>query len=192
MNKDLYFEYIEDFADYIVSEIEDEELFVAVVGKFDSIKLLLKEVMAYDFVDFENIEIESKIMDGYTDEFVLSLWADEDVLKVGCEKLKRDGEYISPCGDKTYLMEDCSSKVIPLCEDSDLYFVNFDVESNCCDDCDECCSCCCCGDRETVDADEAYYTINGKPVTRVEFDMKCNEVLGKIDDWFCLVCDPTF
>lgn len=99
MNKDsydLYFKYVEEFADFVVGGFEDREgLFVAVVGKFDSIKSLLKEIMAYEFVDFESIEIESEIMSGYTDEFVLSLWVDGEVIKVGCEKLKRDGEYIS-------------------------------------------------------------------------------------------------
>ena len=60
MNKDLYFDCIEDFADYIIDRAEEnEELFIAVIGKFDSIKSLLKETMAYGFVDFESIEIES-------------------------------------------------------------------------------------------------------------------------------------
>ena len=141
MNTDLYFEGIEAFSDYIVDCFEDnEELFIAVIGKFNSIKPLLKEAMIYDFVDFESIEIESENVDGYADEFVLSFWVDGDVLKVGCEKLKRDGKYILPCGDETYLLEDCSSKVIPLCEESDLYFVNFDEE---CDCCEERCTCEC-------------------------------------------------
>ena len=140
---------MEEFTDYIIGKVEDnEELFVAVVGKFDTIKSLLKEVMIYEFVDFESIEIESEAMDGYRDEFILSLWMNDGVLEIGCEKIKRDGEYISPCGDETYLMEDCSSKIIPLCEESDLYFVNFDDECDCCKSCDECCSCDCCEDED--------------------------------------------
>lgn len=151
MNKDLYFEHIEEFADYIIGRVEDnDELFVAVVGKFETIKPLLKEVMTYEFVDFDCIEIENEIVDDYTDEFVLSLWMNDDVLEVGCEKLKGDDEYMSPCGDETYLFEDCSSKIIPLCEDSDLYFVNFYDESDY-EECDgECCSCC----RECNDEDD--------------------------------------
>lgn len=144
MNNDLYFEYIEEFADYVVERVEDdEELFVTVVGKFETIKPLLKKVMTYEFVDFESIEIESEIMDNYVDEFVLSLWMNDGVLEVGCEKLKRDGEYTSPCGDETYLLEDCSSKIIPLYESSDLYFVNFDEECDCDEECYGCCLCDC-------------------------------------------------
>ena len=129
MNKDLYFECVEEFVDYVIERVEDnDELFVEIIGKFDTIKPVLKEIMTYEFVEFESMEIESKNIDNYTDEFVLSLWANDDVIEFGCEKLKRDGEYISPCGDETYLMEDCSSKIISLCEDSDLYFVNYGEE----------------------------------------------------------------
>ncbi len=185
MNKDLNFEYVEDFADYIIGKVEDnEELFVTVIGKFETVKPLLKEVMTYEFVNFDNIEIESKIVDNYADEFVLSLWMNDDALEIGCEKLKRDDEYISPCGDETYLLEDCSSKIIPLCKGSDLYFVNFDDECDCEECCDEeCfneeCSCDCCknGDNEhtlkvicSLDANEATKIIN-KAVAQIYKEM---------------------
>lgn len=175
MSKDLYFKRAEDFTGYIVNKLEYDEPFIAVVGKFNSIKLLLKEVMTYDLVDFESLEIESEFMGGYADEFVLSLWMDDDVVKVGCEKLKRDGEYISPCGDETYLMEDCSSKVIPLCEESDVYYVSFDEECDCCEECDECCSCNgCCADRDVAGAEEVSYYIIRKPTFKA----------GLIDDLY--------
>ena len=162
MNKDLNFEYIEDFADYIIGKIEeDEELFISVIGKFETIKLILKEVMMYEFVDFESIEIENELIDNYTDEFILSLWMNDGVIEVGCEKLKRHGEYINPCGDETYLMEDCSSKVIPLCEDSDLYFVSFCDECDCDEDCDKCDCCGACAEIEELnDKDIHGFTID--------------------------------
>lgn len=44
--------------------------------------------------------------------------------------------------DETYLLDNCSSKIIPICDGSDLYFVN--IEDEC--DCDEECGCeCLCG-----------------------------------------------
>jgi hypothetical protein len=142
LDKDLYFEYIEDFANYIIGRVEDdEELFVTVVGKFGTIKPLLKEVMAYEFVDFESIEIESVNIDNYADEFVLSFWMNDGVVEIGCERLKRAGDYMSLCVGETYLLEDCSSKIIPLCDDSNLYFVNFDEEFDCDDECCGCCEC---------------------------------------------------
>ena len=152
---------MEEFADYIIGRVEDVEwFFVTVIGKFATIKSLLKEVMTYDSVDFDNIEIESETIDNYMDEFVLSLWMNDGVLQIGCEKLNNNGEYLMPCGDENYLMEDCSSKVIPLCEDSDLYFVNFDEECDCCEECGGCCSCdCCCDDKEVGNAEKHSYYI---------------------------------
>ena len=68
---------------------------------------------------------------GYTDEYVLSLWSNDGVLEIGCEPLKVDGKYINPCGDITFLVSNCSSKIIPLCESSELYFVDIDEECCC-------------------------------------------------------------
>lgn len=149
MNTALNFGCTEDFADYIINRLEEDgELFVEAVGKFETIKPLLKEVMTYESVDFENIEIESKNTDGYADEFVLSFWVNDRVIEVGCEKLKRDGEYIYLCGDETYLMEDCSTEVLSLCEATDVCFVYFDEESDCGEGC--CQGCCECADDGDV------------------------------------------
>ena len=144
-SKDINFEYIEDFVDYVVNEVEnDEDKFVTVIAKFDEAKEILKELMTYDDVNFESLQIESPIMDNYFDEFVLSLWMNDGVLEIGCEKLKNeDGEYTNPCGDVVFLFDYCSSKIIPLCDGSELYFVNIYDECDCDEECDcENCECC--------------------------------------------------
>lgn len=144
-SKDINFEYIEDFVDYVVNEVEnDEDKFVTVIAKFDEAKEILKELMTYDDVNFESLQIESPIMDNYFDEFVLSLWMNDGVLEIGCEKLKNeDGEYTNPCGDVVFLFDYCSSKIIPLCDGSELYFVNIYDECDCDEECD-CKNCECC------------------------------------------------
>lgn len=83
-------------------------------------------------------------------------------------------------------MEDCSSKVIPLCEDSDLYFVNFDEECHCYEECDECCPRdCCCGDRETANTENHSYYINNKPVSKDEFRKKYEKLYdGLMSDFW--------
>ena len=149
MNKDLNFEYIEELVDYIVEEVENnEDAFVTVIAKFDEAKEVLKNIITYDDVNFESLQIESPIMDNYCDEFIISFWMNGGVLEVGCEKLKdEEGHYINPCGDIVYLFSNCSSKIIPLCEGSDLYFVDIEDECSCDEGCDECCLCDCrCGD----------------------------------------------
>ena len=159
MNKDLNFEYIEELVDYVIDEVEcDEDKFVVVIAKFDEAKEILKNAMLYEYINFDFLEIESPIMDNYADEFVLSFWINDDIIEIGCGKLKdEDGSYTTPCGDTTYLLSNCSSKIIPLCDGSDLYFVN--IEDECEEDCD--CDGCCCGDKPYVlsvdlnlDADE--------------------------------------
>ena len=176
MNKDLNFEYIEDFADYIVGRVEDdEELFLSVVGKFEEIKNLIKEIFCIAEVDFEHLNIESPIMSNYEDEYVLDCWYTDGIVQIGCEPAKRDGEYFNLAGDETYLLEECSSKVIPLCECSDLYFVNIDGEHDCDEDCccddyyDDDCLCGCHNDDDggytlkvkcSLDADEAMEIID--------------------------------
>ena len=158
MNKDLNFEYIEDFAGYIVDRVEDnEELFLSIIGKFEEIKNIIKEIFCITEVEFGYLNIENPIMSGYEDEYVLDCWYMDGVMQIGCEPAKRDGEYFNIAGDETYLLEDCSSKIIPLCEDSKLYFVNIAEEC----ECDEgCCGHCSCGYHDD-DADVVYYVVDG-------------------------------
>lgn len=177
-NKDLYFEYIEDFADYMVERVElDEDLFLTVVGKFEEIKEIVKELFCIAEVDFEYFNIESPDVSGYDDEYVLDCWYVDGIMQIGCEPAKRDGKYLKLAGDETYLLENCSSKIIPLCEGADLYFVNLIDECDYDDDCDECCCDCHYGDIEVANDDKVLYKINGKTVSKEEFIKKYNETL---------------
>ena len=184
MNKDLNFEYIEDLVDYVVEEVEnDEDAFVTVIAKFDEAKEVLKSIMTYDDVNFESLQIESPIMDNYCDEFAISLWMNDGVLEIGCEKLKdEEGCYTNPCGDIVFLFSNCSSKIIPLCEGSDLYFVDIEDECDCEEECDECCPRDChCGDTEIANTESSSYKINGKSVSKEEFDKKYKELHEKYE-----------
>lgn len=157
-NNDIFFEDIEELADYIVDEIEnDDSKFIAVIAKFDEAKEVLKSIMAYDNVDFEIIQIESPEIDNYKDEFVVSVWSNNGIIEVGCEKLMgEDGDYLIPGGDIVFLFDDCSSKIIPLCEDSELYFVNIDCDCDCDGECDK--HCCGCRDYDDIyEANIIYY-----------------------------------
>ena len=143
-NYDFDFECIEDFVDGVVDIVDaNDEAFVTIIAKFEEMRDILISVMSYTNVNFESICLESGDVSGYTDEYLLSLWSNDGVLEIGCEPLKVNGEYIDPCGDITFLVSNCSSKIIPLCESSELYFLDMDEEccctENCCDDdwCDD-------------------------------------------------------
>lgn len=182
-SKDINFEYIEELADYVIDEVEnDEDNFVTVIAKFDEAKEILKNAMTYDDVNFESLQIESPIMDNYFDEFVLSFWMNDGVLEIGCEKLKNEeGDYTNPCGDMVFLFDNCSSKIIPLCEGAKLYFVSIEDECDCDEDCDCECSCDCHKEDKELSTTSSY-TINGKPVNKEQFDKKYDEIRGKYEN----------
>ena len=183
MNKDKNFKHIEEFVDYIVERAEnDEDLFLTVVGKFEEIKNIIKEMIVIADVDFENIVLSCPEASDYTDEYVLDCWCNDGVIQIGCEPAKRDGKYLNLSGDETYLFDNCSSKIIPLCEGSKLYFVNIDDECDCDEDCDCKCPCDCHKeDKEIVPTEKSHYSINGKPVNKQEFDKKYDEIRGKYE-----------
>ena len=176
-NKDLNFEYIEEFVDYLVEKVEDnDELFATVVCKFNEAKEIIKYLMMFEDIDFENIYLESPDEKGYTDEFCMEFWYNDGVVNFSCDPLKVNGKYENPCGDETYLFDDCSSKIIPLCEGSKLYFVSIDDECDC-----ECPCDCHKEDKELSTTEKSHYSINGKSVSKEKFDKKYSEIQSKYE-----------
>ena len=182
-SKDITFQYTEESVDHTVNEVEnDEDLFLTVVGKFEEIKNIIKEMIVIADVDFENIVLSCPEASDYTDEYVLDCWCNDGVIQIGCEPAKRDGKYLNPCGDETYLFDDCNSKIIPLCEGSKLYFVKIEDECGCDEDCDcECLCDCHKEDKEIAPTEKSHYSINGKPVSKAEFDKKYTELQKKYE-----------
>lgn len=143
-SKDINFEYIEEFVDYLVEKVEsDEDLFLTVVGKYEEIKNIIKGMIIIADVDFEKINLYSSEVDDYVDEYALDCFCNDGVIQISCEAAKRDGKYLNLAGDETYLLDNCSSKIIPLCEGSSLYFVSIEDECDCEDECYAECPCDC-------------------------------------------------
>ena len=182
-SKDINFGYIEEFVDYIVEEVEDNnELFATVVCKFNEAREIIKHLMAFEDIDFENIYLESPDEKGYTDEFCMEFWYNDGVVNFSCNPLKVNGKYENPCGDETYLFDDCSSKIIPLCEGSKLYFVEIEDESDYGEECDENCLYDCHNeDKELSTTEKSHYSINGESVSKKEFDKKYSEIQSKYE-----------
>ena len=182
-SKDINFEYIEEFVDYLVEKVEDnDELFATVVCKFNEAREIIKYLMVFDDVDFENIYLESPNEKGYMDEFCIELWYNDGVVNFSCDPLRIDRKYENPCGDETYLFDNCSSKIIPLCEGSKLYFVCIEDECDCDEDCD--CKCPCDyhkEEKEISPTEKSHYSINDKPVSKAEFDKKYTELQKKCE-----------
>ena len=156
--KNLYFDNFEDLACVIADRFDElyKENFedIAVIAKPDEAKEIFKELVCMGY-DICNITYERIDWDGYDDEYILSMNHDG----IWLEKFKReDGKYLTDESTITYILDNCSSKVIPYCKGKIVYevTVGIDEDDECgCDDCDDC---------------EECLTINGKPATKEEFD----------------------
>ena len=155
--KNLYFDNFEDLACDIADRFDElyKENFedIAVIAKPDEVKEIFKELVCMGY-DICNITYERIDWDGYDDEYILSMNHDG----IWLEKFKReDGKYLTDESTITYILDNCSSKVIPYCKGNTVYEVTVGKEDDECD-CDECDDC------------EECLTINGKPATKEEFD----------------------
>ena len=145
--KNLYFDDFEDFSCVIADKFDRlyKENFedIAVIAKPDEAKEIFKELVCMGY-DICNITYERIDWDGYDDEYILSMNHDG----IWLEKFKReDGKYLTDESTITYILDNCSSKVIPYCKGKTVYEVSVG-DDDC--DCDEC----------------EGYTVNGEPATK--------------------------
>ena len=153
--KNLYFDNFEDFSCVIADRFDElyKENFedIAVIAKPDEAKEIFKELVCMGY-DICNITYERIDWDGYDDEYILSM----NHNGIWLEKFKReDGKYLTDESTITYILDNCSSKVIPYCKGNTVYEVTVGIDECGCNDCDECDEC---------------FTVNGKPVSKEEFD----------------------
>ena len=153
--KNLYFDNFEEFSCVIADKFDrlDKENFedIAVIAKPNEIKEIFKELICIGY-DICNITYERIDWDGYDDEYILSM----NHNGIWLEKFKReDGKYLTDESTITYILDNCSSKVIPYCKGKNVYEVTVGKDECGCDDCDDC---------------EEGFTVNGKPVSKEEFD----------------------
>ena len=154
--KNLYFDNFEDLACDIADTYDslDGEDFedVAIIAKYDETRQIIKELL-YIGYHIHSINIIDEEYGEYDAEYIISLYGDE----VWCEPMLRENGYLTDDSPVMYILDNCSSKVIPYCKGKNVYEVTVgDYECSCDEcDCDEC---------------EEGFTINGKPVSKEEFD----------------------
>ena len=169
--KNLYFDDFEDFSCVIADKFDElyKENFedIAVIAKPDEAKEIFKELVCIGY-DICNITYERIDWDGYDDEYILSMNHDG----IWLEKFKReDGKYLTDESTITYILDNCSSKVIPYCKGKAVYEVTIGIDEDDCDcDCDDCSECACKNDEKPTTTSKESYFINGKSVDKSEFD----------------------
>ena len=147
--KNLYFDDFEDLACDIADTYDslDGEDFedVAIIAKYEEARQVIKELLCIGY-DIHSVEIHDELCKNYNAEFIISLYDNE----LCCEPMIGEIGYIKEEAPVIYVLDNCSSKVIPYCKGKIVYEVT--VGEYDCDECEEC------------------LTINGKPATKEEFD----------------------
>ena len=152
--KNLYFDDFEDFsctvADTYDSLKGEDYEDVAIIAKYEEARQIIKELLCLGY-DINSLEIHDELWENYDAEYVISLYDNS----IWCEPMLRENGYIEDDSPVIYVLDNCSSKVIPYCKGKNVYevTVGIDEDDECgCDDCEGC------------------LTINGKPATKEEFD----------------------
>lgn len=191
--KNLYFEDFEDLACAVADTYDaldyDDEEDVAIISKYEEARQIIKELLCLGY-DIHSVEIHDDLWENYDAEYVISLYENE----VWCEPMLRENGYIEEDAPVIYVLDNCSSKVIPYCKGKTVYEVTVGYEDAC--SCDEC-ECACKKDEKpattSTTSKSATYKINNKEVSKEEFDKKYEEFeemyLDNIRDMLLSYCE---
>ena len=153
--KNLYFDDFEDFSCVIADTydaLDYDEKDVAIIAKYEEARQIIKELLCIGY-DIHSINIIDEEYGEYDAEYIISIYDDE----IWCEQMLRENGYITDDSPVMYILDNCSSKVIPYCNGKNVFEVTVGKEDDeCgCDECDDC---------------EEGFTVNGEPVSKEEFD----------------------
>ena len=167
--KNLYFDYFEDFVCAVADTYDslDGEDFedIAIIAKYEEARQIIKELICIGY-DISNIELHEVDWDNYDAEYIISLYDNS----IWCEPMLRENGYIEEYSPVIYVLDNCSSKVIPYCKGKTVYEVTVGI-----DDEDECECSCKKDEKPAAAASKESYFINGKSVDKSEFDKKYEE-----------------
>ena len=179
--KNLYFDDFEDLACDIADTYDtlnyDEEEDIAIIAKYEEARQIIKQLLCLGY-DLHSVEIHDDLWENYDAEYVISLYDNS----IWCEPMLRENEYIEEYAPVIYVLDNCSSKVIPYCKGKNVYEVTVGIGDDECS-CDEC-ECACKKDEKatTTTTSKSTYKINNKEVSKEEFDKKYEEFEEKYMD----------
>ena len=138
----------------LLGDIDDDYPVISVYGKYDVIKDILEDLIMSGVSIANEIELQDYDVAHYDNEFVLYLTTNG----VNVEKTYdvESDTYLSGSADISFIHEDCSSKLIKYVDSKTIYEFGYDEDDECdCDEYDDC---------------EEGFTVNGRPVSKEEFD----------------------
>ena len=156
----IEFEDIYDLAEimdsYVTSNVSEHEYpIISAYVDYKLAKSLVEILISMGNSIGAILELEDYEMSHYDKEYCIYLTEDG----ITCEKTFNDGSYYNGGGDISYVHEDCNSKLLSHIDSKTIYEFGYDEDDECdCDECDECDGC------------EEGFTVNGRPVSKEEFD----------------------
>ena len=179
--KNLYFNDFEDLACSVsdtYASLKDEGFDdIAIIAKYEEAKHIIKNLLCIGY-DVHSIEIHDYLWDNYDAEFVISLYDN----KVWCEPFLRENGYINEESPVIYILDNCSSKVIPHCKGKIVYEVSVGIDE---DNCNNHSECACKKDEKsttTTSSAKSVYKVNGKEVDKETYEKALNELDEKYLD----------
>ena len=143
MNK-LYFKNIEDLTCEVSDKfdtLDKEDLQdIAVVAKYSEARQIIKELLCIGY-DMNSVTIENPELDGYEDEYIISLCCIDSEKDIWCEPMVRNGKYIMDESNYAYVLDNCSNEVYEHLMNNNIYKVvigDSEKYSSCNEDCDFC------------------------------------------------------
>lgn len=142
MNR-MEFEEYEDLARHLDDTYEvitgfNEDNDISIIATYWDATSIIEELIDLGY-SLHTVDLHHPDIKGYADEFIISIID----YQVWCEPLKRGDGYIDVQSTCIYVMDDCSSKVIPHCRSKYVREVSVaDINECDCDD-EECSECCC-------------------------------------------------
>lgn len=195
----LYFTDYKKFANEIdrtFKEVKKEDEYddVGIIALYDEAKQILKDLISAGY-DVGNIQIESDELDGYVDEFVISVINIDGKDEIWCEPMVRENGYINDESNVTYVFSNCHNEVYDhLFSKDNVYTVSVGDDSNKIEKTDTTDKVCDCSETR------CKYSVNGKDVTKEEylkakkdFNDKFNETVNGLCDDVCkAMCDSMY
>ena len=159
----LYFKDCEDLvcnAVAVLGTVRKEDIYndVAIVAKHEETRQIIKELVSFGY-DLRSIQLEDNCYGGYDADYIISICNIDGEDEIWCEPMLREDGYILDESTVIYILDNCSSKVIPYCNGTVVYEVGIGNECNC----DECCACCQCDNKELSiesDGDMHGFSVN--------------------------------
>lgn len=191
--KNLYFDDFEDLVDDIRDkfyDVREHDKFndVSIVAKYEEARQIISELICAGF-DIRSLEIGDAEISGYDDEYIITLISSDDEDEIWCEPMLVESGYLTDESTITYVLDNCSSTVIPYCKAPIVYEVTVGVDEEEYDCENNCCEC----DKDAVSTSNTHsYSVNSKSVSKEEFEKvesEFNDVLKKNLLSLCEVID---